>query len=149
GSASGNDGVMVAAKSGAVQAHAVFSSHAETGDWETTVWLLNEEGRWRVNGFYAARSSLIGRSPDDVLQLARKERDQGRAFDAAMLYSGLESIMYRGPAFQLGVVKSAQEDLKAFKEPNELQGKPPYHWTFGKAEYAVAQVSIVGQDGVF
>jgi hypothetical protein len=148
GSAAGTDGVVVAARPGATQAHMLFSSRTPKGDRETAIWLVNEGNAWRIQAFFDAQSSLMGRSPNEVLQSARQERDHGHAFNAAMLYSGLQSIVERGPNLQLGVVKALQADYQALKVPAELQGKPPYQWKLGGGEYTVAQVGIVGQDGV-
>jgi hypothetical protein len=81
---------------------------------------------------------------DTLLERARKERDSGHLFNAAMLYSGVQTTMDRGPAFELGIGQALRNDLAKFKIPDELAGNPPFLWKMDGATCRVGAAQIGG-----
>jgi hypothetical protein len=144
GPLSNNQWVSVEIKPGLEQAHVLLSTTTRNNGWAFTIWLLPENGSWRVQYFHIGMASIAGRTPEMLLDMARKERDAGHAFNANMLYAGLQGAIDRGPAFQLGIDQPFRDDIAKFQAPAELRGKPPFNWTFGVKHYAVAQISIIG-----
>lgn len=147
GTISGTDWVAVEATPGARQAYVVISAETINNDWAFTFWLLSEGANWRVHSFHADFAAIVGRTPDDLLKLARQQSDAGHAFNAQMLYVALGGVVGRGPVFQLGIVQTIQGDLRNFKRPTELQGQPPFNWRLSGMEYKVRGVTILGIDG--
>jgi hypothetical protein len=142
----GTEWVAVEVKPGKSQAHVLASAQTRNNDWAVTIWLLPEGNSWRVQYIHLGLSTMVGRSPSDLLTLARRQRDVGHAFNAAMLYAGARSLLDRGPAFQLGVVQALQEDASKFSTPTELQGQPPFVWKMKGSTFKVAHVTILGVD---
>jgi len=144
GSVSGDRWVSVEIKPGLRQAHVVITTQTRNNSWEFTTWLLPEGDGWRAQYVNVNPSAIIGYSVDDLLAMARRQRDTGHMFNAALLYAGVQQLINRGPSFQLGVVQTANSEMQAFSLPSDLAGQPPFIWTMDGKAYAVAQVSIIG-----
>jgi hypothetical protein len=142
----GSEWVSLQAKSGMTQAYVVVSAQTRNNDWAVTVWLLSEGDSWRVQYIHIGMSTMVGKTPDDLLALARHERDAGHGFNAALLYIGAKFLTDRGPAFQLGIVQTLQEDAGKLAPPSELTGKPPFAWKLKGTTYQVTAVTILGVD---
>lgn len=147
GSVSGTDWVALQIKPGLTQAHVVLSGQTRNNDWAFTLWLLPEDGAWRVQYFHIGMSAMAGRSANDLIQLAQKERTAGHMFNAALLYAGAKELVDRGPAFQLGTAQTLDQDLKGFGAPPELQQSLPMTWKMGGSDYKVLGVNILGVAG--
>lgn len=142
-----NAWVSVEIKPGQSEAHVVITTATRNNDWALTLRLLQEDGQWRVQYFHINASSLVGLSPETLLAQARRERDEGHAFNAAMLYVATRSISERGPSFQLAIEQSLSEDSETFRMPAELSGNPPFRWQLQGTSYDVGGVQVVGVDG--
>ncbi|HEX4304070.1 MAG TPA: hypothetical protein VHZ78_14835 [Rhizomicrobium sp.] len=147
GLVSGDRWVSLEVKPGLRQAHVVVTAQTHNNAWEFSVWLLPEAGGWRVQYVNLNPSTIVGHTVDDMLALARQARDAGHIFNAAMLYSAAQQLMSRGPAFQLGVAQTINDDLAHFTLPPELQGQPPFVWTMGGKSYTVGQAGAMGIAG--
>ena len=90
---------------------------------------------------------MVGRSANDLLELARKQRAAGHAFNATMLYVGARSLTDWGPEFQPGIARTIDEDSEGFKPPIEFQQNPPMTWKINGMEFKVEKVEILGVDG--
>jgi hypothetical protein len=139
--------VSLEIKPGREQAHVEIDGQARNNGLAFTLWLLPEQGDWRVESFHAAYSSIVGLTPEMLLKRAREESTLGHRFNATMLYAGAQATVDRGPAFQLGVRQDLQQDLRTFPLPPEFQGTPPFTWKMNGHAYSVSQVTIVGVDG--
>jgi len=100
-----------------------------------------------VRSFHAGVSAIVGHSPEDLLELARQQRDSGHILNARVLYAGVQGIIERGSDFQLGIVPLVQNEIQQFTPPPEFQGRPPFTWKMNDNEYRVGQVSILGIEG--
>ncbi|MGD0866362.1 MAG: hypothetical protein ABSA49_12485 [Rhizomicrobium sp.] len=108
GKVSGDDWVSVQVKPGLSQAHVLIASSTANNGWALTLWLLPAGDGWQVQYFNMSVSSISGLTPDMLLARAREEREAGRSFNAAMLYTGVQGTIDRGPAFQLGIEQALQ-----------------------------------------
>ena len=144
---SGDRWVSLEVKPGLRQAHVVVTAQTRNNTWEFSVWLLPEAGGWRAQYVNVNASAIVGHSVDDLLAMARRARDGGHVFNAAILYGATQQLMNRGPAFQLGVVQTVNDDLAHFTLPPELQGQPPFVWTMGSKSYTVSQAGAMGIAG--
>jgi len=144
GTLAGDQWVAVAIRPGTRQAHVALSAQTRNNGWAVTLWLLPQAGGWRVQYSHLGIASAAGRTPEMLLAMARRERDSGHAFNATMLYAGVQSTIDRGAAFQLGIEQTARGDFAKLRAPSELQGKPPFVWTMNGKRYRVAQVTILG-----
>ena len=139
--------VWVAVKPGFDQGHVVIYAKAPNNDWAFTFWLLPKGRDWQIQFFHSNLATIVGLTPDKLLQQARRERDSGHMFNAAMLYAGVQGTSDYGPAFQPAIVQSLRGDLHAFRAPAELSGPPPFDWKMGGADYSVLKVTIIGVAG--
>ncbi|MGD0143169.1 MAG: hypothetical protein ABSC92_08430 [Rhizomicrobium sp.] len=147
GKVAGDDWVSVQVKPSLPQAHVVIASSTVNNDWAITLWLLPDGDSWQVQYFNMSMSSIVGLTPDMLLARARREREAGRAFNAAMLYAGVQGTIDRGPAFRLGAGQALRADLENFAAPPELSGDPPFDWNMNGVDYNVGQVTIIGIAG--
>jgi hypothetical protein len=143
----GRQWVSVELKPERKQAYVAISARTQNSDWDLTVWLLPDAGKWAVGWFNIGVATLAGRTADDVLQLARRERTAGHGFNAAMLYVALRALIDRGQNFRLAISREAAKDFEVLEVPREVQGAPPFAWSLGGKEYTVDQASIVGVEG--
>jgi hypothetical protein len=147
GKVAGDDWVSVQVKPGLSQAHVLIASSTANNGWALTLWLLPAGDGWQVQYFNMSVSAISGLTPDMLLARARQERDAGHAFNAAMLYTGVQGTIDRGPAFQLGIDQALHADLHNFTAPADLAGDPPFVWNMNGADYNVGQVTIIGIAG--
>ena len=114
--------------------------------WSFTLWLVPEHGR-RVRSFWAQQAMMAGKTADDLLNIARSQRDRGHTFNAAILYSGAKQLSFRGPNLRIGTFSEADNEFGELTLPTELQGKPPFQWQFGSNTYHVDAVGVAEADG--
>ena len=94
----GHQWVSVELKPERKQAYVAISARSQNSDWDLTVWLLPDAGKWAVGWFNIGVATLAGRTAEEVLQLARNERKAGHGFNAAMLYVALRALIDRAAA---------------------------------------------------
>ena len=143
----GRDSVSVQIKTGLTQAHVLISGQTRNNSSAFTLWLLPEGNLWRVQVFHVGDSAMVGRSAGDLLELARKQRDAGHAFNATMLYIGAASLSDWGPVFQPDIAQTIDEESKGLVLPIEFQQTPPMTWKMNGIEFKVDKVEILGVDG--
>jgi len=140
-----NQWVSVAMGSGHRQAHVLVSAQTKNNEWQLSIWLWPEEAGWKVHHCHAGVSGMAGLGVGPILDLARRERREGHAFNALMLYSALRTgLLDRGPAFQLGLAQAVDADYRALEPPPEMRGEPPYAWKMDGATYSVGHISVTG-----
>jgi len=147
GTLANNGWVSVEIKPGVDQGHVLISAKARNNDWAFTLWMLPDGNGWQVEYFHANPSSVVGLTPEVLLQRARGERDSGHAFNAAMLYAGAQGIADFGSAFQLAITQPLREDLVKFQLPSELAGNPPFIWNMQGRKFTVQRAGIIGIAG--
>jgi len=143
----GRQWVTVEVKPERKQAYVAISARTINNEWRLTVWLLPHEGKWAVQTFHIGTESVAGRSADDVLTLARRERDTGHDLNAAALYVVLRSLVNRGPNFHLAIEQEAAKDFEKLQVPLELRGTPPFTWRLNGKEYTLDGFTITGVQG--
>jgi hypothetical protein len=127
------------------QAHVLVSAQTKNYEWQLSLWLWPEEAGWKVHHFHLGASGLAGLGAGPILALARRERREGHAFNALMLYSALRSgLLDRGPAFQLGLAQAMDKDYRALEPPPEMRGVAPYTFKMDGATYSVGHISVTG-----
>lgn len=140
-----NQWVSVAMGSGRRQAHVLVSAQTRNNDWQMSIWLWPEESGWKVHHCHVGLSGVAGLGALPILDLARRERREGHAFNAMVLYSALRNgLLDRGPAFQLGLAQAVDADCRVFEPPPEILGEPPYVWKMDGVTYRVGHISIIG-----
>jgi len=143
----GRQWISVALQPERKQAYVAIAGKTINNDFRLTVWLVPRAGKWAVESFHLGLESVAGRSADDVLELARKERDAGHDFNAAALYVILRSLVNRGPQFHLAIEQDAAKDFEPFQVPPELFGTPPFTWTLDGKKFTVESATITGIHG--
>lgn len=139
--------VAVAVSADRRQAYVDISAATLNSDWSLIVWLIPTAEKWMVQWFHLGMSGLAGHSADVVLQLARREKVAGHAFNAYLLYLVVDQLVDRGDAFQLAIVQSVRGEVKDLKKPPEFEGQPPFTWKMKGKDYSVGLVSPTGVAG--
>lgn len=80
------DWSSVATKPMAEQAHVLVEAQTKNNGFTFTLWLIPEQG-WNVLNFQMAASSMVGKTAQDILDLARRERESKHLFNATVLYA--------------------------------------------------------------
>jgi hypothetical protein len=141
----GDDGmIVVGIKPGLRQAHVVVTAETQNNGWSFTVWLLPQDGGWRVQYVHMSMAAVAGHSGADILAMARRERDAGHIFNATLLYLGARQMADRGPDFQLQIAQTINGEIAALKPPEELKGALPFTWNMAGENYKVAQAGLIG-----
>ncbi|MDB4981838.1 MAG: hypothetical protein JWM82_2590 [Myxococcales bacterium] len=130
----------VAMKPGFRQAHVTVAAKASVDDWKISLWLLWEDGSWKVQGVHLGAASVAGRSTDAVLALVRRENAAGHSFNAWILYNTLLSLLDRGASFRPASRQAAETEFRNLARPWEFQGEPPFAWAMNGTLYTVGRV---------
>jgi hypothetical protein len=133
----------LAAKSVPEQAHVLLTGEARNNQLATTVWLLPEQGKWRVQSFWVGASSYGRLDTVELLNMARAQRQAGHRFNAAMLYTAATETSYRGANFQMGIAQAISDDLAHFDLPSGLKGQAPFLWSDSAMTYKVLQIGPI------
>jgi hypothetical protein len=141
--------VMIAASPVPLQAHVIIEGRAKNNRWAFVLWLLPDQPRWRINGFYILPITILDRTATDIWNLARQERDRRHALNSYLLYVSAAQLAYRGPDLQLGIQPEIVKEMTALTVPSELKGEPPFEWKFSNDTYDVISVGPIGVGGVF
>ncbi|MDX2169154.1 MAG: hypothetical protein SF182_18945 [Deltaproteobacteria bacterium] len=144
GSLADGNWVSVALQPGSEQAYVVVSGDTRNNQWAFTLWLVPDGDEWRVLNFHAGISAIAGRTPEDLLALVRREREAGRAFNAAIALAAARDLTNRGPTFQLGISQALQAEADQLTVPAELRGTPPFTWTMKGRSFTVAGAGMIG-----
>jgi len=141
------DWVAVSADPGPSQAHVIVDGETINNTWAFAVWLIPEQGAWRINYFHVASSRAAGKSVEDLQETARAQREKHHDFNTYILYMTALQQADRGPNFQLGILPEIQKDLAGLQVPRHLQGPPPFEWQFGKSAFKVLNVGSIAVGG--
>jgi hypothetical protein len=136
--------VAVTAKPGPTQAHVILEAETLNNSWVFVLWLIPNEEAWLVQYVQALPSGMVGRSSEDLQNMAEAEKQKNHIFNAYILYAAAGQLAARGPFFQLGILPEIQENLSALRVPRELKGPPPFTWQFGQASFKVLNVGALG-----
>ncbi len=123
------------------QAYVVLQAASRNNRWAVTVWLVPEDGAWKVQAFWQNVSTLGDDGPREVIQRARAQLAKGHRMNAALLYGGAKGLTERGPNMQLGIVQTLADETAKLSAPLEVAGPPPYLW---KAKTFTAKVTNLG-----
>lgn len=144
GTMASGDWVSVAIQPGQEQAYVVVGAQTRNNGWAFTLWLARDGREWRVLNFHIGIAAIAGRTPEDLLDLIRVEREAGRAFNAAILLAAARDVTNRGPTFQLGISQALQAEADKLRVPAELQGTPPFTWKMKGKSWTVAGAGMIG-----
>jgi hypothetical protein len=130
------------------QAHVLFTA-ATNGEGVVTyvIWLQVENGAWRVASFYVGPSLMAGRNGADWWEVAKKQRQAGHDFTAALTYATARTLLYRGPTYTGPMLASVMQDARTLVIPKELSGPMPTTWDLDNQTFKIAQVSHSGTSG--
>jgi hypothetical protein len=129
------------------QAHVLLSADTRNNKLAITVWLLPEEGAWKVFGFQVNVSSLADKDSLQLWQMARAQQARQHNFNAALLYFAAAQAAARGPNFQLGIAQSIAEDIGKLTVPVDIKGQPPFLWKNKDITYTVKSVGPLAIGG--
>jgi hypothetical protein len=129
------------------QAHVLFAASSAENVVNYVIWLRVEGGAWRVTAFYVGSGLMGGRSGADWWEVAKKQRQEGHDFNAALAYSTARNLLYRGPNYSGPTFISLMQDARTMSIPQELVGPFPMNWTLDGRAFRIALVSPVGTSG--
>jgi hypothetical protein len=135
----------VAATAGPIpaQAHLVIAAAAKGDQWAFALWLVPENG-WKVAGFNFTPASLAGKSPSDLVAMARAQHALHHEFNATLLLSTAARLAARGNDLQLGIEPDIEDQMTMLSIPALLRGKPPLNWKIGGDSYKIDGIGAAG-----
>jgi hypothetical protein len=139
--------VAVNAKPGPVEAYAIVEGDTVNNTSAFIIWLLPEQGNWRVQYVHFATITMVGKSADDLQKIAAGENAKQHTFNAFILYSAALQLADRGPFFQLGTKPEIEKAIGNVPRPPTLQGQAPFVWHFDKSTFTVLNVGPIGIGG--
>jgi len=139
--------VAVNVKPGPAEAHVVVEGQTVNNTAVFVVWLIPEQGNWRVRYVHHATSEMVGKSAGDLQKMAEMESQKQHDFNAFILYVAARQLADRGPFFQLGIQSEIENGIGKVKRSDILQGQPPSIWKFGKSTFKVLNVGPIGMSG--
>jgi hypothetical protein len=96
------------------QAHVLLASVPGPTQATVALWLVPEDGGWKVNGFWANYTRLEGMSGDQAWASAKRERAAGHTAEAAHWYAVANQLLYLGPYFKTGTGRDFEQDARSF-----------------------------------
>ena len=129
------------------QAHVLLSADTINNKLAFVVWLVPEQGEWKVQSFRLNVSTLAEKDSLQLWELARAQEARQHSFNAALLYAAAAQTADRGPNFQLGITQSISEEMAKLAVPPEIRGQPPFFWKSGETTYKVASVGPIAVAG--
>lgn len=129
------------------QAHVILSYPVTSGRRSYDVWMISENGDWRVAGFHSGLIEISGHSGEDFWTLAKQQRARGHTFNATLLYKAAAVTLDRGPYIQPAVWGKFKADYEQFSPAPELKGSGPYLWTLKGENFPIRSVSFLGMEG--
>jgi hypothetical protein len=137
----------VSAESVPEQTHVLLSANSRNNKIAFAVWLIPENGRWKVQSFRLNVSTLADKDSIQLWDMARAQEAQKHFFNAALLYAAAAQTADRGPDFQLGIAQSIASDLSKLAVPPEIKGQPPFTWKNGEVTYTVKSIGPIAVAG--
>lgn len=130
----------VAVKPGTRQAH-IFVVDGAPLEGMFTLWLIEEDGAWKIHGLSANMSRIATRDSAEFLKSADYQRSRGDELLAALLFETARSVAGRGEYFAPGIREQIEERAADFVPPAELTdlARP---WRLGGRDYAVKAFSV-------
>lgn len=129
------------------QAHVLISANTVNNLMVVSVWLVSEQGAWKVNSFWLNAASMADLDSMKLRQLGQAQQAKGHNFNAAIYYSAAAQLANRGPSFQLGIAQAIADDLTKLPVPSEIQGPAPFSWKDGEKTYKVLNVGPIAVGG--
>lgn len=136
--------VAVTAKPGPAQAHVIVEAETFNNTWAFVLWLMPDQESWRIQYVQTVPTAMVGKSSEDLQNMAEAEKKKNHIFNAYILYAAAIQFTGRGPFFQLGNQPEIQKNFSALQPPHELQGPAPFTWQFGQASFKVLNVGALG-----
>ncbi|HEY2050128.1 MAG TPA: hypothetical protein VGH03_12355 [Caulobacteraceae bacterium] len=126
------------------EAHVLLSEGLGNAERTFEVWLAQEDGAWRVNGFSYGLSSIAGHDGEFFWNHAKEQRARGNMFNAAFLYVAAATTLSRGPDYATRSWTAFAKDYASFVPPPELSGTLPFKWLIDGDTYEISSVQVVG-----
>jgi hypothetical protein len=139
--------VAVNARPGPAEAYVIVEGDTVNNTNAFVVWLIPEQGNWRVQYVQFATTTMVGKSADDLRKMAAIENEKQHNFNAFILYAAALQLADRGPFFQLGIKPEIEKAIGNVQRPPILQGKAPFVWNFDKLTFRVLNVGPIGIGG--
>jgi len=138
-----NDSESLSVVSVAQQAHVLLAGDMPNNKLAIDVWLVREQGVWKVQGVWAGPSSLGGKDARTVRELAPAQQNQGHSLNAALLYAGAAQVANRGPYFQTGTMRLISDEMSQLNLPAEIKGQAPFAWKNGDTRWEILNVGPI------
>ena len=129
------------------QAYALISAKTVNNLMVVSVWLVPEQGRWKVQSFWMNAASMADLDSMKMRGLAQAQQAKGHNFNAVILYTTAAQLANRGPSFQLGITQSITDDLAKLPVPPEIRGPTPFFWKDGENTYKILNVGPIAVGG--
>jgi hypothetical protein len=129
------------------QAYSLISADMVNNKLTFTLWLVPEDGTWKVQSFWMNASTLADKDSEQLWKLAQSQNLLGHRFNATLLLAAAGQAANRGPNFQMGITQPISEDWSKLSVPAEVQGQPPFLWKDGEKTYKVTNVSPMAIGG--
>jgi hypothetical protein len=139
--------VAVNAKPGPAEAHVLVEGQTVNNTVVFVIWLIPEQGNWRVQYVDYATAEMVGKSAVDLRKMAETEWKRQHNFNAYILSETALQLADRGPFFQLGIRPEIDKQIAELDRPIDLQGRPPFTWHFEKSTFKVLNVGAIGVGG--
>lgn len=132
----------VNAKPGPAEAHVIVEAQTVNNTVVFVVWLIVEQGIWRVQSVHFATAEMVGKSAGDLQKTAQAEDQAGHDFNAFILYAAALQLTDRGPFFQLGIRPEIESALGALRRPGLLTDS---HHSLGILGHLPSRCLMLGQ----
>jgi hypothetical protein len=139
--------VAVNARPGPAEAYVIVEGDTVNNTHAFVIWLIPEQGNWRVQYVQFATTTMVAKSADDLRTMAAMENEKQHNFNAFILYAAALQLADRGPFFQLGIRPEIEKAIGNVQRPPVLQGKAPFVWNYGKSTFRVLNVGAIGIGG--
>jgi len=139
--------VAVNVRPGPWEAHVILEAQTQNNTVDFVIWLIPEEGNWRVQYVHYATVGMVGKTAVDLQKTAAEENAKQHGFNAFILYAAALQLADRGPFFQLGIRPEMEKKIGEIPRPRILEGQAPFIWSFDKSTFKVLNVGPVGIGG--
>lgn len=136
--------VAVSVKPGPAEAYVIVEGETVNNTVVFVVWLIPEQGKWHVQYVQYAVAKMVGKSAEDLRNMAEVENQKRHDFNAFVLYTAALQLADRGPFLQLGIRTELEKKIGQIERPTKLQGQLPFVWNFGKSTFTVLNVGPMG-----
>jgi hypothetical protein len=142
-------GVTVAIQKIPEQAYALVSAKGKGAHetWIAAVWMIPRAEKWEVHAFHATIRTVLGKSADEYLAMARIEKNRGHALNAGLLYSDAASIAGRGNFYHTGIEDLIQQESQQVTPPQEFRGRGPFSLTGPSGSFSIVRLNTIGLSG--